>query len=112
MLMGQSQDDRHQYYCKTMNLSLLPHAKIMLKVLMREAIIANNVSGISSVFWYGSQLNFDNEEQLCFHSILTQRYFHNTLRTDKNSNLSSILQKIISESDKNKCYDKKDIVDC
>ena len=89
MLMGKSQVDSHQYYRETMNLLLLPHTKRIMNVLMKEAISANNVSEESLMFWYRSQLNVRSEQHICFHSVITQQHFHNTLHTDNNSNLSS-----------------------
>ena len=101
MLMGKSQVHIHQYYCETMNLPLLPHTRKIMNVLVKEAISANNVSGASLMFWYGSQLNVCSKQHICFHSVITQRHFHNTLHTDKNSNLSSASQKIILDSIRN-----------
>ena len=64
MLIGKSRVDSHQYHCETMILSLLPHTKRMLNVLMEEAVAAKNAPGESLMFWYKSQLNDPNRRHI------------------------------------------------
>ena len=62
MLMDSIKVDQHQYYCEIMDLSLLPHIKDLLIILIKEAINVSNASSESFMFWYHKQLTLSNEK--------------------------------------------------
>ena len=85
MLCSQDRVDQHHYYRELINLLLLPEAKRIVNFLMEEAISAGSTSGESLMLLYRQILNFKNEKQLCFNSIITQKnsvipYIETTIR--------------------------------
>ena len=89
MLCSQDRVDQHHYYREMINLLLLPEAKRIVNFLMEEAISAGSTSGESLMLLYRQILNFKNEKQLCFNSIITQKKFCNTIHRDNNSVLGN-----------------------
>ena len=47
---------------------------------------------------YFKQLILSNEKQLCFHVIITQQNFTNTIHIDKDSNLSQETKNTITDT--------------
>ena len=84
--------NKHQYFRENVDLKLLPHARGVINVLMEEAISAGNSSGEVLMTYYGRKLGLVNEKQLCFHAIMTQRYFFNSVHKDKSAFLSTTSQ--------------------
>ena len=65
---------------------------------MEEAISAGNSSGEVLMTYYRRKLGLVNEKQLCFHAIVTQRHFFNSVHKDKSAFLSSASQDEIVET--------------
>ena len=112
MLCLQLDVDKHQYFRETMDLGLLPQVRSIVNVLMEEAISTGNSCGCTLNTFYQRQLSMINEKQLCFHAIITQRNFFNTIHIDKSSVLSNqskhtILNKIEYRK-KRKNYNNED----
>ena len=71
--------DNHSYYRESINLNLLIHAIGILNVIMEISIQASNILGDILMTYYQKILGLVNKKQLCFHAILTQRKFYNSI---------------------------------
>ena len=63
---------------------------------MEEAISAGSTCGEFLIQMYRKLLNFNNEKQLCYNAIITQKNFCNTIHKDRSSVLSTFNQKKLS----------------
>ena len=82
LLMLPKNVDLHQYYRENIDLKLLTAAKNIINQLMEQSIYAGYTSGESMMHYYKCKLMVGDAKNICYHSILTQRIFFNTIHID------------------------------